>query len=136
MGTYSNSPRLSGSLPDTERISLSPIQFAKTTDKSEFGYFFSIKYEKSSTIYLGPNKKKKNWLFFSRMVVLIIIMIIMGETGSNSRNQVINRFRGWGGITGFEAGVGRGDRHYPKSNISRFQISKNWHLSLYGPFDS
>ena len=84
------------------------------------------------------------------MVVLIIMIIIcrilldfgliLGETGSNSRNQVINRFRGWGGITGFEAGVGKGGggrgRHDPKSIISRFQIYKNWHLSLYGPFDS
>ena len=31
-----------------------------------------------------------------------------GETGLKSRKLSINRFRGWGGVPGFERGWGRG----------------------------
>ena len=59
-----------------------------------------------------------NFILFWFMCIHFSIFQLVGETGLSSRKWSINRFRGWGGIMGFEGGwVG---------DMIQIQTSPNW----------
>lgn len=49
-------------------------------------------------------------ILFLGIHVVILETYFVGETGSRSRKQSMNRFRKWGRVTGFEGGWGGGAR--------------------------
>ena len=89
-GTYANSPGLFGSLPDTEQISQSTIQFAKyLPDKTEFAnnYFFYKRREIKFVLQI---------INYNLYWVLKLSDCVGGGLGLSLRKWSINRFSGVG----------------------------------------